>query len=232
MDIQNSVAVVTGANRGLGRQFAQQLLDRGAAKVYAAARDTQRVDLPGVVPLQLDITDPVSVARAARTAADATLLINNAGIATHTRLIDGDVDRIRLEMETGFFGTLDVTRAFAPVLAANGGGTILNVLSILSWLHVPDHGAYSATKAAAWAQTNAVRRELAPRGTQVAALHVGWMDTDMADFIDPAQKSDPAVVAALALDGIEAGATEIIGDAITQRVKDQLSAPSTLQEAS
>ena len=232
MDIQNSVAVVTGANRGLGRQFAQQLLDRGAAKVYAAARDTQRVDLPGVVPLQLDITDPVSVARAARTAADATLLINNAGIATHTRLIDGDVDRIRLEMETGFFGTLDVTRAFAPVLAANGGGAILNVLSILSWLHVPDDGAYSATKAAAWAQTNAVRQELAPRGTQVAALHVGWMDTDMADFIDPAQKSDPAVVAALALDGIEAGATEIIGDAITQRVKDQLSAPSTLQEAS
>src|SRR5215218_10125846 len=114
MDIHDAVAVVTGANRGLGRQFAAQLLEQGAAKVYAAARDPRSVDLPGVVPLRLDITDPASVADAARTAADATLLVNNAGISTHTRLTDGDLADIRLEMETGFFGTLAVTRAFAP----------------------------------------------------------------------------------------------------------------------
>ena len=116
MEIRNSVAVVTGANRGLGRHFAAQLLERGAAKVYAGSRDAQRVDLPGVVPLQLDITDPASVARAAESAPAATLLVNNAGISTHTRLTDGDLDQIRLEMETGVFGNLAMTRAFAPVL--------------------------------------------------------------------------------------------------------------------
>jgi NAD(P)-dependent dehydrogenase (short-subunit alcohol dehydrogenase family) len=224
MDIHDSIAVVTGANRGLGRHFAAQLLERGAAKVYAGARDPQRVDLHGVVPLQLDITDPASVGRAAETARDATLLINNAGISTHTRLTDGDLDQIRLEMETGFFGTLAVTRAFAPVLTANGGGAILNVLSVLAWLHLPDYGAYSAAKAATWAQTNVVRQELAPQGIEVTALHVGYMDTDLADYIDPNEKSDPAVVAAAALDGLAAGETEVLADEISQNVKQQLSA--------
>jgi NAD(P)-dependent dehydrogenase (short-subunit alcohol dehydrogenase family) len=224
MEIRNSVAVVTGANRGLGRHFAAQLLERGAAKVYAGARDPQRVDLRGVVPLQLDITDPASVARAAESVPDATLLINNAGISTHTRLTDGDLDQIRLEMETGFFGTLAVTRAFAPVLTANGGGAILNVLSLLAWLHLPDYGAYSAAKAAAWAQTNVVRQELAPKGIEVTALHVGYMDTDLADYVDPNEKSDPAVVASAALDGVAAGETEVLADEITQNVKQQLSA--------
>ena len=223
-DIHGAVAVVTGANRGLGRHFAEQLLERGAAKVYATARDPQQLDLAGVVPLQLDITDPASVARAAELAADATLLINNAGILTHTRLTDGDLDQIRLEMDTNNFGTLAVTRAFAPVLAANGGGSILNVLSILSWLHIPDEGAYSVAKAAAWAQTNVVRQELAPLGIQVAALHVGYMDTRMSDDIDPSMKSDPAVIAGIALDGVAAGDTEILGDEITRSVKQQLSA--------
>jgi len=224
MEIRNSVAVVTGANRGLGRHFAAQLLERGAAKVYAGARDPQRVDLPGVVPLQLDITDPASVARAAETARDATLLINNAGISTHTRLTDGDLEQIRLEMETGFFGTLAVTRAFVPLLTANGGGAILNVLSLLAWLHLPDYGAYSAAKAAAWAQTNVVRQELAPNGIEVTALHVGYMETDLADYIAPNEKSDPAIIASAALDGVAAGQTEVLADEITQNVKQQLSA--------
>jgi len=195
MEIRDSVAIVTGANRGLGRHFSTQLLERGAAKVYAGARDPKHVDVPGVVPLQLDITDPASVARAAETARDATLLVNNAGISTHTRLTDGDLDQIRLEMETGFFGTLAVTRAFAPVLAAGGGGAILNVLSVLAWAHFPDYGAYCSAKAAAWAQTNVVRQELAPQGIEVTALHVGYMDTDMSDYVaqgeKPTQRSSP-----------------------------------------
>jgi NAD(P)-dependent dehydrogenase (short-subunit alcohol dehydrogenase family) len=222
MNLQDSIAVVTGSNRGLGRQFAAQLLERGAKKVYAAARDPKRVEIPGVTPLALDITDPDSVAAAAAVAGDATLVINNAGISTHTGLTDGDLAQIELEMDTNFFGPLNVTRAFAPILASNGGGAILNVLSVLSWLHLPAAGAYCASKAAAWAMTDAARQELAPHGIQVAAVHVAYMDTDMAAGID-APKVDPADVAALALDGIENDLTEILADDTTRSVKQGLS---------
>lgn len=223
MKIKDSVAVVTGANRGFGRHLATQLLDRGAAKVYAAARDPETVDLPGVVPLQLDITDPASIARAAAATQDVTLLVNNAGISTHTRLLDGDEAQIRLEMETHYFGTLAVIRALAPTIVRNGGGAILDVLSILSWTHPSDYGAYAAGKAAAWAMTDAVRNDLEGTGVQVVALHVGYMDTDMADYVAPADKVDPVAVAVAALDGIEAGATEVIGDEKTRLVKQGLS---------
>lgn len=223
MDIRNSVAVVTGANRGLGRHLAAQLLERGAAKVYAGVRNPASVDLPGVVPLQLDVTDPASVARAAELAADATLLVNNAGISTGASLTGGELADIRLEMETHYFGSLGVTRAFAPVIAANAGGAVLNVLSALSWAHYPAYGAYSAAKAAAWAMTNVVRQELAPSGIDVTALHVGYMDTDMAGHIDPANKVDPAWVAGLALDGIEARAAEVVADDTSRRVRAALS---------
>ncbi|MFF3754746.1 SDR family oxidoreductase [Streptomyces sp. NPDC002018] len=223
MDIQNSVAVVTGANRGLGRHLAAQTLSRGAAKVYACARNPSSVDLPGAIPLQLDITDPASVARAAEVASDATLLINNAGVSTHAGLIDGDLADIRLEMETHYFGTLSVTRAFAPVLAANGGGAILNVLSLLAWAHYPAYGAYSAAKAAEWAMVDVVRQELAPSGIDVTALHVGYMDTDMADYVDAANKVDPAMVAGLALDGIQERALEVVADERSRDVEAALS---------
>ena len=224
MYLQDSVAVVTGSNRGLGRQFAAQLLERGAKKVYATARDPERIQIPGVTALGLDITDPDSVARAAATAGDATLIINNAGISTGTGLMGGDLAQIELEMETNFYGPLRVTRAFAPILASNGGGAILNVLSVLSWFHLPTAGAYGASKAAAWAMTDATRQELAPRGIHVAALHVAYMDTDMAARIT-APKADPADVAALALDGIETDLTEILADDVTRNVKQGLSAP-------
>jgi NAD(P)-dependent dehydrogenase (short-subunit alcohol dehydrogenase family) len=218
MDIENSVALVTGANRGLGRHFAAQLVRRGA-KVYAAARRPETVDLPGVVRVPLDITDPSAVARAAEIAGDATLVVNNAGTSTGAALIDGDLDQIRLEMDTHYFGTLAVTRAFAPVLERNGGGAFLNVLSVLSWYHPGRVGAYVAAKAAEWALTDAVRDQLAPRGIQVSALHVGYMDTDMAAAIPADQKIDPAVVASLALDEVAAGRPEILADELTRTVK-------------
>jgi NAD(P)-dependent dehydrogenase (short-subunit alcohol dehydrogenase family) len=222
MTDQQITALVTGANRGLGKRFAAQLVERGA-KVYAAARRPETIDIPGVIPVQLDITDPESVARAASLAGDVNVVINNAGVATNASLLTGPIDDVRLEMETHYFGTLAVTRAFAPIIEANGGGSILNVLSVLSWLHAPAFGAYSAAKAASWAMTDAFRQELAPRGVHVAALHVGFMDTDMAAFAPADQKIDPSVVAKLALDGLFAGEPEILADDTTRAVKAQLS---------
>ena len=230
MDLHDSVAVVTGSNRGLGRQFAAQLLERGAKKVYATARNPERVQIAGVTPLGLDITDPDSIARAAAIADDATVIINNAGITTGTSLVDGDLAQIELEMETNFYGPLRVTRAFAPILASNGGGAILNVLSVIAWLHLPRAGAYAAAKAAAWAMTDAARQELAPDGIHVAALQLAYMDTDMTAHLDVA-KANPADVAALALDGIEADLTEILADDITRSVKQGLSAPPAVAVA-
>ncbi|QPP05943.1 SDR family oxidoreductase [Streptomyces bathyalis] len=221
MELKDTVAVVTGANRGLGWHLATQLVERGA-KVYAAARRPETVDLPEVTPLRLDVTDEESIRTAARTASDATLLVNNAGISTATPLIAGDLDAVRLEMETNFFGPLAVTRAFTPVIEGNGGGAVLNVLSVLSWLHPAGLGSYAAAKAAAWALTDAAREELAPRGITVSALHVGYMDTDMAASVPADQKADPADVAAQALYGIETGQPEILADEATRYVKRSL----------
>jgi len=230
MNLHESVAVVTGSNRGLGREFAAQLLERGAKKVYATARTPESVQIPGVTPLGLDITDPDSIARAAAIARDATLIVNNAGISTGTSLMDGDLAQIELEMKTNFYGPLSVTRAFAPILASNGGGAMLNVLSVLSWLHFPTTGAYSAAKAAAWAMTDATRQELAPSGIHVAALYVAYMDTDMAAHVD-APKANPADVAALALNGIETDRTEILANDITRNVRHGLLAPPAVAVA-
>jgi NAD(P)-dependent dehydrogenase (short-subunit alcohol dehydrogenase family) len=221
MRIEGSTALVTGANRGLGRRFAEELLARGAT-VYAGARNPGSVDLPGVTPIALDVTDPASVAAAADATGDVTLLINNAGSSTGASLLDGALADIELEMNTHFFGTLAVTRAFAPQLAASGGGAILNVLSVLSWLSSPPSGAYCAAKSAEWSLTNATRLQLAGQGTQVTALHVGYMDTDMAQHIT-SPKSDPALVAKLALDGLEAGQAEVLADDVSRGVQGGLS---------
>ncbi|MGE0215106.1 SDR family oxidoreductase [Mycolicibacterium sp.] len=221
---EHVTALVTGANRGLGRRFAAELVARGAT-VYAGARRPETVDLPGAIPIQLDVTDPDSVRRAAEIAGDVNVVVNNAGVSTRASLVDGPIEDIRLEMETHYFGTLSVIRAFVPVLERNGGGSILNVLSVLSWVHPHGSGAYSAAKAAGWAMTDAVREELAPRGIHVAALHVGYLDTDMVSYIPADQKSDPAVVAALALDGLFAGKREILGDEMTRAARAALSTP-------
>ncbi|MBM7440511.1 SDR family oxidoreductase [Streptomyces sp. HB132] len=223
MELKNAVAVVTGANRGLGRHLAAQLVGRGA-KVYGAARRLETVDVPGVIPLRLDVTDEGSIREAARVASDATLLINNAGISTGATLIGGDVVDVRREMETNFFGPLAATRAFAPVIEGNGGGAVLNVLSALSWFHPADLGSYAASKAAAWALSDASREELAPRGITVSALHVGYMDTDMAAAVPADQKVAAADVAAQAMYGIEAGLPEILADETSRYVKQSLSA--------
>ena len=223
MELKNAVAVVTGANRGLGRHLAAQLVERGA-KVYAAARRPETVDVPGVIALRLDVTDEASIREAARIASDATLLINNAGISTGATLVGGDLDEVRREMETNFFGPLAATRAFAPVIEGNGGGAVLNVLSALSWFHPAGLGSYAASKAAAWALSDATREELAPRGITVSALHVGYMDTDMAADAPADQKVAAADVAAQALDGIEAGLPEILADETSRYVKQSLSA--------
>ena len=218
MDITGSVALVTGTSRGMGRQFARQLLERGAAKVYASARNPERVDVPGAEVLRLDVTDHVTVAAAAAVATDVNLLVNNAGISTFANLVTGDPADVRLEMETHFFGTLAVIRAFAPALAANGGGAILNVNSALSWFSYDGAGAYAAAKAAEWSLTNGVRLELAKQDTQVTGLYVGSVDTDMMAGFD-LDKSNPADVVRRALDGLEAGAYEVLADETSVLVK-------------
>jgi NAD(P)-dependent dehydrogenase (short-subunit alcohol dehydrogenase family) len=147
MEITSAVALVTGANRGLGRALAAELVNRGAT-VYAAARQPDRVDLAGAKPVWLDVTNPESVIAAAEAAPDVTLLINNAGSSTGTDLITADLAKIRLEMDTHYYGTLAVTRVFAPVIEANGGGAVPNILSVLSWLSSPAIGGYAAAKAA------------------------------------------------------------------------------------
>jgi len=222
MDINGKTALVTGANRGLGRQLAAQLRDRGAV-VYAAARNPATVDLPGVTPIALDITDPTSVAAAAAATSGVAILVNNAGSSTGSSLLTGDLADVRLEMDAHFFGTLAVIRAFAPQLAAQQSSAVLNILSALSWVSFPASGAYCAAKSAEWSLTNALRQELAAQGTRVSVLHVGYMDTDMTRSVN-APKSDPALIAKLAVDGIEAGDAEIIADEVSRQVQAGLAA--------
>lgn len=214
-----TTALITGANRGLCRHFAAELLARGAT-VYAAAREPAAIDLPGVRPVALDITDPDAVAAAAALATDVDLLVNNAGISTGSTLL-GDLAGVRAEMDVNFWGTLSMVRAFAPVLAANGGGTIVNVASALSWFAFPGSGAYAVSKAANWNMSNALRLELAGQGTQVTSVHLGLADTDMAAGID-GPKEDPAAVVRRTLDAVEAGDLEVVVDDWSAMVKASL----------
>ncbi|MDR7274371.1 SDR family oxidoreductase [Catenuloplanes atrovinosus] len=222
MRIANQIALVTGANRGLGRHFAEQLLERGAAKVYATARRPEAVDLPGVEVLRLDVTDQASITEAAARATDVTLLVNNAGISTRSNLLTGDPADVRADLDTNFWGTLAVTKAFAPILGANGGGGILNVLSAMSWFSYDGSNSYAVAKAAAWALTNGVRLELAGQGTRVAAFHLGVADTDFSAWYTATPKMDPAAVVRAGLDGLEAGQIEILGDEWSAAIKASL----------
>lgn len=221
MQLNNAVVLVTGANRGIGAEFVAQLKERGAGKIYAAARDASAIEVDGVEPIQLDITDPAQVHAAAEAAGDVQILINNAGISTGTSVVSGAVADIRREMDTNFFGPLLMTQAFAPILKANGGGAILNVVSALSWFTVPGAGAYAASKAAAWSLTDSTRLELADQGTHVVGVHMGLVDTDMAAG-SQAPKISPSAVAAAGLDAIESGLDEVLADDWARLVKSGL----------
>ncbi|WP_456695939.1 SDR family oxidoreductase [Aeromicrobium sp. P5_D10] len=220
MQLNNAVVLVTGANRGIGAEFVAQLKQRGASKIYAASRDGA-IDVDGVEPIKLDITDPAQIHAAAAAASDVQVLINNAGISTGTSVVSGDVADIRREMDTNFFGPLLMTQAFAPILKANGGGAIVNVVSALSWFTLPSAGAYAASKAAAWSLTDSTRLELADQGIQVVGVHMGLVDTDMTAGTD-APKISPVSLAAAGLDAIESGADEVLGDDWAKLVKSGL----------
>lgn len=220
--LAGSVVLVTGANGGLGTQFVRQALERGARRVYATARKPGQWDDGRVVPLALDVTDPESVATAAASAADTTIVINNAGVSGPRSLLAAPLDEVRAVYEANVFGPLAIARAFAPVLAGNGGGALLDIHSALSWLARP--GAYSSTKAALWSVTNSLRLELAAQGTQVAGAHLGYTDTPMIAALD-VPKSDPRDIVAAIYDGLEAGELEILADDTSRRVKQALSQP-------
>jgi NAD(P)-dependent dehydrogenase (short-subunit alcohol dehydrogenase family) len=232
MKIKNAVVLVTGANRGIGLAFARELLARGAKKVYAGARDPAAVTLPGVQALRLDVTKPEDVAAAAALAPDVTLVINNAGVGQPGGFLAADSEDVaRRMLETNFYGVLRMSKAFAPALKANGGGGLLNVLSIVSWVNGGELAAYAASKSAAWSLTNSLRNELAAQKTQVLGLHMGYVDTDLIrDFDVP--KSSAEDIVKRALDGLEAGADEVLADEPTQQVKAGLTAarPSYLPQ--
>jgi NAD(P)-dependent dehydrogenase (short-subunit alcohol dehydrogenase family) len=221
MQIQGSVVFVTGANRGIGAEFVRQLKARGAAKVYAAARDASSIDVEGVEVVALDVTDQAQVDAAVARAGDVQLLINNAGMSSGATFVGSDLAGIRREFDTNFYGPLALTRAFAPVLAANGGGAVLNALSALSWISSQGATVYAASKAAAWSLTDGTRIELAGQGTQVVGMHMGMVDTDMtAGFDIPKISPESAVTAAL--DGLEAGDSEVLVDDTAVFVKSTL----------
>lgn len=220
--LNNATVLITGANGGLGTEFVHQALARGARKVYAAARSPKDWGDDRIVPLHLDVTDEQSILAAAERAGDTDIVINNAGTLLTGSMLDQPIDDIRRLMDTNVYGPLLVTRAFAPVLAAHGGGAVVNVHSVLSWLGIGS--SYSVSKAALWMATNVLRLELAPQGTQVVGLHLGYTDTPMIADVTEA-KNDPADVVRDAYDGLEAGVLEVLADDVSVAVKAGLAGP-------
>lgn len=224
MQIERSVALVTGSNRGIGKAIVDALLERGATKVYAAARDVSTLEEldPRVVAVQLDVTDADRVAAVSEQLVDVQLVVNNAGIARSGTPLSVRMDAARAELEVNYLSLIATTQAFAPVLAANGGGAFVNVLSVASWVGSPFLSSYGASKSAAWSFTNAARVELKRQGTHVVGVHVGYVDTDLTAALD-VDKIAPAVVAAAALDAVEAGEPEAVVDDVSRLVKAGLS---------
>jgi len=222
MQIKDAVVLVTGANRGLGKSLVQAFLAAGARKVYAGSRKLVESSDPRLQPIKLDITNAHDIAAAAETCQDINILINNAGIATFTTFLTApSLDEARNTMETNYIGTLAMIRAFAPILKKNGGGVLVNMLSVLSWFASPTLGSYSASKAAALALTETIRIELRSQGTLVMGVHAGFMDTDMADqAIGP--KVSTEVVAASIIEGISSDREEVLADQPSQNVKAML----------
>lgn len=224
MKIANATVLITGANRGIGLAFAKAFLERGARKVYAAARDPSRVSLPGVTPVRLDVNAPADIEAAAQLAGDVTIVVNNAGIANFGSFLADDAEAVlRSHLETNVMGVLRVSRAFAPVLARNGGGALVNVASVASWISSPVLASYAVSKSALWSLSNGLRNDLRAQGTQVLSLHMGFVDTDLTQGIEM-PKSTPEAIVKQALDALEAGAHEVLADDLTRQVKGGLSA--------
>lgn len=226
MQIKGSVALVTGANRGLGKAFVQALLEAGAVKVYAAARNPELIErAPGVVPVRLDVTRPEDIEAVAQQAKDVTLLINNAGISSVSFADQSpriDVQSLRKELEVNSIGLLQTSLAFAPILAGNGGGALVNMHSALSWVNLPNSITYSASKAAAWSITNGLRLHLAEQGTLVVGVHVAFIDTDMTSDVIGVPKSTPQAVAKRVLEGVVNDEPEVLADDVANLVKQNL----------
>jgi NAD(P)-dependent dehydrogenase (short-subunit alcohol dehydrogenase family) len=220
--LDGAVVLVTGANGGLGREFVTQALARGAAKVYATARTPKKWDDRRVVALTLDVDDPASIAGVRAATDDITVLINNAGVGGPGAVLTSDIDDIRALFETNVFAPIALIQAFAPALAANGGGAVVDIHSALSWL--ARGGAYSASKAAFWSVTNSLRIELRDQGTHVLGAHLGYTDTPMVAAVT-APKGDPAEVVEAIYDGLEAGEYEVLADDTSRSVRAALSAP-------
>ncbi|WLH92620.1 SDR family oxidoreductase [Pseudomonas sp. FP453] len=226
MDIRGKVVLVTGANRGLGKAFVTALLEAGAAKVYAGARNPASVDIPGSTPIALDITDAASVQHAAQQCRDVSVVINNAGFLQYGSLLAEDsVENLQQHFDVNTFGTLRVSRAFAPILAGQGGGALINVLSVLSWLSPPGTGGYSTSKSAQWGLTNGLRGELRAQGTLVIGVHPAYIDTDMVAEVQ-APKSTPQEVVALTLQALAEDREEVLVSDTSHGVKASLSTDS------
>jgi len=220
MDINDSVVLVTGGNRGLGKALVQAFLGAGARKIYVGSRTPIETSDPRLQPIKLDITNAQDVAVAAQTCQDVTILMNNAGVATSfaSLLTAPSLDGAHQEMETNYFGTLAMVRAFAPILGKNGGGTLVNMLSVLSWFTSPTTGSYSASKYAELSLTQGLRIELRSQGTLVTAVHAGYIDTDMAAGVN-APKTSPEDVAARIIEGIHNDQEEVLADQMSHEIK-------------
>jgi len=221
--LNGAVALVTGANGGIGSELVAGLLARGARKVYATARTPRAWDDERVVPLTLDVNDPASIAAAVAAAPDVTVLVNNAGaLPASASILDLTEEQLRDGLETNFFGPVLLTQAFVPVLTADTESVLVNIHSVASWYAFG--GVYSASKAAMWSATNSLRLELDPRGVHVVGVHVGYVDTAMAAGAS-GPKMAPDVLAAKVLDGVVAGDYEVVADDLSATVKAALSAP-------